>query len=139
MGGLGKREHPQGIPSLVGHLRFLQQDIALHRQITGFLCPFDRPVVPIARAGGVMEVAVEPTGELGAVSADLEQRPSYVGFDVGGVVVHGPQDAQRHRERLRRPQVAVIGLAIVELPAEVVDHRAIEVSMGVVQGSSNVL
>lgn len=55
---------------VVGHLRLAEQDIALHHSVLGFLRPLHRPVVPIGGGVDVPEIAVKPTGELGAVRAD---------------------------------------------------------------------
>jgi hypothetical protein len=86
-----------------------------------------------------VKVAVEPSGELGAVSAHLEELPPNLGFDLAGVVLDDPKDAQHQREGPRRAEVAVIGLALVQLLVEVGDNRPVDVSVGIIQGGGNVL
>src|SRR6266851_3631459 len=49
------------------------------------------------------------------------------------------KDAEHQREGFRGPEVSVIGLAAVELLAEVIDHGTVEVAAGVIERSGDVL
>jgi hypothetical protein len=75
-GCLSKCQHSQPVTFIPRRLTFLEQNVALHRPITGFLCPLGRAVMPPTGKVGAVRVPIEPSGELGTAGAnDQEAAP----------------------------------------------------------------
>ena len=70
--GPGEREHAERVSVVPGGLGLLEQHIALHGEVTDFLCPIDGAVPPVVRHRWHAEVAVEPGHEFGALRSDGE-------------------------------------------------------------------
>lgn len=86
-----------------------------------------------------MEVTVKPAGELGSVCPEGQKLTAHLRLDLTPMLLEGTEDAQHHWQRLTGAEISVISFARFEPTAEVIDHRAVEITVSVIQSGGNVL
>jgi len=103
------------------------------------LCPLSCAVIPKTSPHRIVDVAVKPARKLRTAGTKGQQLAPDGWLYFAPVLLDGTEQTQHGRQSLHRTQLAIVGHAGVELVAEVVDDRAVEVAAGGGQGRLDVL